>query len=120
MSTEERRKYKRVKGDVALSINDTVNNLITESLDISVSGVSCKVSKKIPLMSKVVITLLLPRSGAKGKKAMNKVICEGVVVRIESIKDEPSHYLVGIFFKGIDKQEEKALEKYVSYVESQE
>ena len=117
MLTEERRKHKRIQGDIALSINDTQSNLISESLDISVSGVSCKVHQKMVLMSNVILTLMLPSVGFKGKKTVNKIVCQGVVVRVERIKGEPSYYTTVIFFADIKKQGRKALEKYVNYVE---
>ena len=45
MANTERRKHKRVKGDIAIAINDTEANIITEAKDISVSGVCCRHKK---------------------------------------------------------------------------
>lgn len=120
MSIEERREHNRVKGDIAVAINDAESNYISESLNISVSGVLCKASKEIPLMSKVMITLLLPSGVIKSKKSPQKLSCEGVVVRSEPMKEEPGSFAVAVFFEDIEKQERKALESYIAYVESKD
>ncbi len=120
MSQEEKRCHKRVKGDIAIAISDAESNMISEAKDISVSGVSFKINKEMPLMTKVIVTLLLPGPDAKGKKNVNKINCPGVVVRSEPLKAEPGSREMAVFFADLEKSKRKALEKYVTYMESKD
>ena len=119
MAQNERRKTERVKGDIAISVNDQDSNLITEAKDISEAGVCCRTNKEMPLMDQVVVTLLLPQT-TKGKKTTKKIKCTGVVVRLEPIKNEPDHFETAIFFTEMGKADKKALVKYVEYLKSKE
>ncbi len=109
---EERRKHTRVRGDIAVAVNDTESNIITEAKDISFSGVCCKTNKIVPVMTKVVITLLLPIF-VKGQKSIKRVKCQGVVVRHSLVKDDPGIYDMAIYFTDMTKHDKNILEKYV-------
>ena len=112
MTTIERRKHVRVKGDIAVAINDTESNIITEAKDISKSGVCCKTNKIIPLMTKVVINLLLPVL-VRGQKQIKRVKCQGVIVRHDVVKNDPGVYNMAIYFTDMTKQDKNILDKYI-------
>jgi len=116
---KERRQDIRVKGDIAVAINDTESNIITEARDISQSGVCCKTNKVVPLMTKVVVTLLLPVA-SRGQKSIKRVKCQGVVVRNDQVRDDPGIYNMAVFFTDMTKQDKGVLGKYVESVLSEE
>ena len=113
---EERRKHLRTKGKLPLKIADKAFDIITETVDVSSSGIYCRVTRLLPLMSKIEVVLLVPpKNGSKSKQA-KKIRCKGVVVRTEPIilKDaDKAHYNTAIFFTDISAKNQKALEAYV-------
>ncbi|OED34923.1 hypothetical protein AB834_05660 [PVC group bacterium (ex Bugula neritina AB1)] len=118
MTYQEKRRHKRVGGDIAIAINDTETNLISEVKDISLSGISFKLTKTFAPMTKVAVTLLLPKFPGKTKK--NKLDVVGIVVRSEPFKEDPTFFETAVFFHEMDKQDLKILNNYVSYMESKE
>jgi hypothetical protein len=116
---EEKRQHERVKGDIAVAVNDTEANIITEAKDISCSGVCCKTNKIVPMMTQVVITLLVPHI-LKGEKTIKKIKCQGVVVRHERLKDDPGMYEMAIFFTKLSKQDKNILVDYVDYMKAKD
>lgn len=119
MVQEERRKHRRVKADIAIAIQDADSNVITETRDISVSGIACKTNKVFSEMSRVEITLLIPGQ-SKGKTVTRKVTCQGVVVRHQALKKEAGFYDMAIFFTEVGKADFRILEKYVDLLASQQ
>ncbi|MFC1624744.1 PilZ domain-containing protein [Candidatus Omnitrophota bacterium] len=113
---EERRRHQRVKSHLCLKIADKNFDVITETVDISPTGTYCRVTRLLPLMSKIEVVLLVPRKGkGKGDKT-KKIRCKGVVVRTEPIilKDtEKAHYNMAIFFTDVSKKDQKAIEAYI-------
>jgi len=111
---EERRKYQRAKQHLPLKIADKTFDVITETVDISPAGMYCRITRLLPLMSKIEIVLLLPSRGT-GKQA--KIRCKGVVVRTEPVilKDtEKAHHNVAIFFTALSKKDQKIIASYVN------
>lgn len=111
---EERRRHQRTRKQLPLKIADKTFDIITETVDVSSSGIYCRVTRLLPLMSKIDIMFLLPAK-ANGKQA-KKIRCKGVVVRSEPIilKDvEKAHHNVAIFFTEISKKDQKILESYI-------
>ena len=113
---EERRKHLRTKGKLPLKIADKAFDIITETVDVSPSGIYCRVTRLLPLMSKIEIVFLVPpKNGSKSKQA-KKIRCKGVVVRTEPIileNADKAHYSTAIFFTDISAKDHKALEAYV-------
>jgi len=95
----ERRKHPRLKDkDISIKLSGPGHSAITQSLDVSASGVYCKVDKKIPVMTRVKITLSFPDlNSGSGLLTMD---LDGVVVREHAVKQEGkiSHYDIAIFF----------------------
>lgn len=111
---QERRKHQRAKTKLPLKIADNSFDVITETVDISSAGIYCRITRLLPLMSKIEVILLMPaKSNAKQAK---KISCKGVVVRSEPIilKDtEKAHYNVAIFFTDISKKDQKIIDIYL-------
>jgi len=111
----ERRKHPRTKSKLPLKISKKGLDLITETRNISCSGVYCRVNKPLPLMSKIGLTLLVPAL-RKGKVATEKVKCNGVVVRSEPIileKVDTPCQNVAIFFTDLSKKDRGRIADYV-------
>ena len=118
---EERRKHIRAKRRIPLKIADKNFDIITDTADISTSGTYCRVTRLLPLMSKIEIVLLIP--DAENESKTQKIKCKGVVVRAEPIllKDtDKAHYNVAIFFTEVHKKDQKLLEAYVKHADVHE
>mgnify|MGYP001267526381 CR=1 FL=1 len=100
MASQERRIAQRVKDEkLLLKIIVGGFDTSTHTLNISSSGLYCKVDKEIPLMSRVKLMLMIPDL-AKNDKEAKGVEAEGVVVRTHPviIDGQTKHYDVAIFF----------------------
>ncbi len=113
---EERRKHLRAKSQLPLKIADKTFDIITETVDVSSSGIYCRVTRLLPLMSKIEVVLLVPPKNNSKAKQAKKIRCKGVVVRTEPIileNTDKAHYNTAIFFTDISVKDQKALEAYV-------
>lgn len=111
----ERRKHHRVKKHIPVKLIDNAFDIITETTDISLSGAYCRVTRVLPLMSKLDVVLLIPPK--EGDSPTKKIKCKGVVVRSEPdiLKDvDKAHYNIAIFFTDISKRDQKIIEEYVN------
>lgn len=111
----ERRKSPRAESTLPLKISKKGLDIITETRNISSSGVYCCVDKPLPLMSKISLTLLLPVCH-KSRVNTEKVKCDGVVVRSEPaiIKEADTAYQnIAIFFTNLSKQQKNKIDQYV-------
>ena len=115
----EKRKYPRIKDEgVSLKVESGDINIITKTLDLSASGVYCKVEKEIPLLSRIRITLVIPGS-AKNSSSRQKnltIATEGVVVREHPVIVDGKfmHYDVAIFFDQISQRDKQHILDYTS------
>ena len=119
MPNEEKRKYARVKdGGISLKVKSSDIDIITKSLDISASGVYCKVDKEIPLMSRIKIILIVPKPKAPSSNPEQtaKIETDGVVVREHPVivQGKIVHYDVAIFFGDISARDRKILLEYTT------
>jgi hypothetical protein len=114
----ERRTYPRITDEkVSLKLRaDQFDATISQSLNISASGVYCKVDKDIPLLSRVMIVLMLPVEGAGAKNKMKKIETEGVVVRAHPVIENGKilHYDVAVFFDNLSSRDRENIKEYVS------
>ena len=118
---EERRKHIRAKRRIPLKIADKNFDIITDTADISTSGTYCRVTRLLPLMSKIEVVLLVPVKGNENQT--KKIKCKGVVVRAEPIilkNTDKAHYNVAIFFTEVPKKDQKLLEAYVNHADAHE
>lgn len=112
---KERRKYPRIKDkNISIQLSGDGFNAITQSLDVSASGVYCKVDRHIPVMTRVQIVLALP--GRRGSSASNTMNIDGVVVREHAVKKggRIQHYDIAIFFNTLMPKEREVLVRYIN------
>jgi len=113
---EERRKTKRIKKIIPLKIKEDTFDFVSETKNLSSSGLYCRLDKYLAPMSKVNMILLIPQLVQSSNKAgCKKIECEGTVVRTELINDpvEGDYYNLAIFFSQIKKSDKNYIEKYV-------
>ena len=114
----EKRKEPRLKNE-GISLKVTAGNVdtITKCLDISASGVYCKVEKELPLMSRIKIILVMPETKGQtpGAPQTAKIEAEGVVVREHPVIEggKVAHYDVAIFFDNLSQRDREILRSYI-------
>lgn len=111
-SASERRQHPRIDKNVPLKISTADIDLVTETKNLSRTGVYCRVNKYIEPMTKLKIHLLLPVK--KGSKTTTKKItCHGVIVRSEAISKDNSEYSVAIYFNDIPSRDADSITEYI-------
>lgn len=111
----ERRGHPRTKTALPLKIFNKGLDVITQTRNISCSGIYCRTDKPLPLMSKVGITVLLPIQ-RKTKVKTEKIKCNGVVVRSEPVivkEADTAQQNIAIFFTDLSKAEKSKIAEYV-------
>lgn len=113
----ERRIDKRIKKNIPLKIKAADFDSVSETKNLSSSGIYCRIDKYIAPLTKVNMILLIPASkqALPSKEQCKKIECEGTVVRTELINDpaEGDFYNVAIFFSQIKKSDKSCIENYV-------
>ena len=112
----ERRKHPRRETVLSLKISKRGLDVITETRNISCSGVYCRVNKPLPIMAKISVTLLLPIQNRRNRVNTKKIRCNGVVVRSEPaiVKEADTAYQnVAIFFTDLSKKNKDKITQYV-------
>jgi len=112
----ERRKHPRRETVLSLKISKRGLDVITETRNISCSGVYCRVNKALPIMAKIGVTLLLPIQNRRNRVNTKKIRCNGVVVRSEPaiVKEADTAYQnVAIFFTDLSKKNKDKITQYV-------
>lgn len=113
----EKRGYPRLKDEnISLKVKSGDIDIITKSLDISASGVYCKVEKEIPIMSRIKVVLIVPKPKTDNARIGRtvKIETDGVVVREHPviINGKIAHYDVAIFFDNISAKNREILLEY--------
>jgi len=109
----ERRRFPRIKDEnISVKLSGEGVSAITQSLDVSASGIYCKVDKRIPLMTIVQVLLSVPGKG----KTSNTMNLDGVVVREHPVKKDGRllHYDIAIFFNTLLPKERRRLVQYIN------
>jgi hypothetical protein len=89
-------------------------HIVTESQNISASGVYCTSSQYLSPLSKVALTIVLPKAGTRPTKELIK--CEGIVVRCEPVgKKTDRAYELACMFSGLDPEHRSMLEDFVAW-----
>ena len=116
MANQERRRAQRID-DAELPLKILVGEFdtSTHTLNISSSGLYCKVDKEIPLMSRVRLMLMMPNP-LKPAKETRGVEVEGVVVRTHPviIDSRIMHYDLAIFFDNLDPKTKELIAGYIA------
>ncbi|MFH1753721.1 MAG: PilZ domain-containing protein [Candidatus Omnitrophota bacterium] len=99
---------------VPLKIQDKDTSIVTKTINITSSGAYCKTDKPLPLLSKVVLTLLIPNRVKKGKTD-KKIECKGTVVRTHPVMADGrvQSYDVAIYFDDMSPADSKLIAQYV-------
>jgi hypothetical protein len=111
---KERRRHPRIKDkNISIKLSGDGFSAITQSLDVSASGVYCKVDRQIPLMTRVQIVLSIPRRNSH--QSSDCMTLDGVVVREHPVKEDGkiAHYDVAIFFNTLLPREREKLVRYI-------
>jgi hypothetical protein len=90
--------------------------LVTESQNISASGVYCMSDHFLAPLSKVNLTIVLPRFGIR--KGPNELIkCEGIVVRCDpqGSSKADKRYELACMFSGLDSRRRSLLDDFVTW-----
>lgn len=97
----------RTDGDVA--------QVVTESQNISASGVYCLSSHYLAPLSKVDLAIVLPRlPGGRGTKDI--INCEGIVVRCDAGPKRSEHaYQLACMFTQLDAGRRQRIEEFVTW-----
>ena len=83
---KERRRFPRIQDkDISVKLSGDGVDTSTQSLDVSASGIYCKVDKRLPVMTMVEVILSLPGK-TKSDKPVEMTI-DGVVVRENAVKE---------------------------------
>lgn len=115
--SKEKRKYPRLKDEnISLKVTSGDVDIITKALDISASGVYCKIEKEIPFLSRIKTILVVPKRDISGKNKNVKIEIDGVVVREHPVivDGKITHYDVAIFFDNIAAKDRETLLQYTS------
>ncbi|MBI1798106.1 MAG: PilZ domain-containing protein [Candidatus Eisenbacteria bacterium] len=103
----------RVEGSPAAGDSTQV---ITESQNISASGVYCTSTHYLAPLSRVALTIVLPRlPGSTSSKELIK--CDGIVVRCEPARARRSekNYELACMFSDLDDQRRMLLDEFVTW-----
>ncbi len=111
---QERRKYPRIKDEnISIKLCSEGFTTITQSLDVSASGIYCKVKEHIPVMTRVQLKLSLP---GKTKKSPSETMdIDGVIVREHPVikNGKVEHYDLAIFFNTLLPKERRKIVQYI-------
>lgn len=106
----ERRKYKRCKVKVPISLAGDSSSLKTFSVDLSLGGACVHSGKSLPLNSKVYMTLTFPDEERESVDEM-KVIA--YIVRVEEISSGNCVAALGVKFQNISESDIAMLKEYL-------
>lgn len=117
MPNEERRSFPRMEDkELTLKLNLGDFDAMTHTLNISASGLYCKVEKEVPLMSRVRLMLMMPSAAKDEKSPSQHLALDGVVVRTHPviIDGVTKHYDVAIFFDNLSQNSREAIMSYIA------
>jgi hypothetical protein len=91
--------------------------IVTESQNISASGVYCHASHFLAPLSKVQLTIILPRVPGGTANVQELLKCDGIVVRCEQRSSERSGtpYELACMFTALDPVSRRRLEEFVTW-----
>ena len=116
MVASERRSFPRVHDEgLSLRLNAGDFDTVTHTLDISASGIYCKIDREIPIMSRVRLKLMVPDT-AKANKGTRELDVDGVIVREHPVIIDGviKHYDAAIFFDNLSEKNREIIQGYIS------
>lgn len=115
----ERRRKPRADARLSMRVEGVQDGqsaqVVTESQNISASGVYCTSSHYLAPLSKVALTIVLPKlPGTRG--AQDLVKCDGIVVRCEpTTRRSDRKYELACMFSGLDERRRALLDEFVTW-----
>jgi hypothetical protein len=117
----ERRKKARTEARLSMRVegrptDSSPAQVVTESQNISSSGVYCRSSHFLAPYSKVDLTIVLPR--LPGVRAGNELLkCEGIVIRCDpaAAKRGDKGFQLACMFSGLETRHREMLEEFVTW-----
>jgi hypothetical protein len=93
------------------------SRIVTESQNISASGVYCHASHYLAPLSKVQLTIILPRVPGGATNVQELLKCDGIVVRCEQRANERSDapYELACMFTALEPAARRRLEEFVTW-----
>lgn len=116
MVTQERRTFPRIQdSSLSLQLSGSGFDTVTHTLNVSASGIYCKIDREIPLMSRVNLVLMVPDSSRSDRTSLRLEV-SGVIVRMHPviINGETKHYDVAIFFDDLSQKDRDIIKQYIS------
>jgi hypothetical protein len=119
--SKERRIHPRYDSEFAVQLSvregdQPQGTLVSQSRNLSLGGIYCRLGRFIPVLTKLQLTLLLPfRGKKKGEVKTQMLRIEGVVVRTTPEKETPmaGDYEIACAFLGLDDETKKVLARYI-------
>jgi len=116
----ERRHQARADAHLSMRVeppptDGQLTHIVTESENISSSGVYCFSPNYLAPLSKVALTIVLPRVPGRGSERLLK--CEGVVVRCMAgaSKAKERQYQMACSFLGLEPRHRELLDEFVTW-----
>ncbi|MBP6342374.1 MAG: PilZ domain-containing protein [Candidatus Omnitrophica bacterium] len=113
-SSQERRRSPRLEHTVPLKLSSGDIEIVTETSNLSSSGVYCRVNAYIEPMTKLKIHLLLPIK-KNSRTSTKRISCQGVVVRAESVPDH-NYFNAAIFFNDIQPKDIQTISDFIEHM----
>ena len=114
----ERRRRPRADAKLSMRVEGShegeAAQIVTESQNISASGVYCTSSHYLAPASKVALTIVLPKlPGGRGSKELIK--CDGIVVRCEQLPRKLDGFQLACMFSGLEDKRRSMIEEFVTW-----
>lgn len=110
-SFTERREYPRINTRFEFRIESDGKVLTAEAINLSCSGVYCRVNRLVPLMTNLRLVFALIYGNEENE--VEYVECEGMVVRVEEVVPEDNVYHIAIFFNEIEENEREKIRNFI-------
>lgn len=116
----ERRRSTRVDAKLSMRVEGAHEGgpaqIVTESQNISASGIYCTSSHFLPPLSKVMLTIVLPKMPGQ-KRGQELIKTEGIVVRCDATpgRKPEARYQLACMFADIDPERRERIEEFVAW-----
>lgn len=111
---QEKRKHPRLEKNIPVKICSDDMDFVTETTNLSCSGVYCRVNKYVQPMTKLKLHILLPVK-KQNKITAKKISCSGVIVRSESIPGNDD-FCLAIYFSEMNRRDSTYIFDYIQSV----
>lgn len=116
---KEKRLSARIKGEFNITITESNERIVVNTIDLSSSGLRFKSQNNLPLFREIALTLALPGKTEKHKESIFN--CHAIVVRSEKSHVEDA-YNIALTFIDVEEKDLKILMKFLenSYQKNKE